>query len=286
MRVYEAPVAGARTPEALQDAMRQVLVRATGRRDAGSDPALAMLIADAGNYVQLYRPAAGGGTEVVFDGVAIEQAIRAAGRGVWERERPFTLILLHPPPTTSAADDLRRELERVASERGLPVSLVPITLVDESGVELDRDAVLRSAQRFGGDAVLVGRNEGGGRAWLWTLHGPVASESWSGGIDSGVHGAADAFARSEGASFALTEAEALVAVDGVATLTDYAAVERLLDAVPGVRKVDLEEAAGTTVTYRVLARGGADGLAQQLEGSARLARTGAQGGRLQYQYRR
>jgi len=285
-RVYEAAVASADSPAALEDAMRQVLVRATGRRDAARDPALAAIVADAGRYVQRYRPTAAGGTEVVFDAAAVEQAITSAGRNAWERERPFTLVVVHPPPAAAAADDVRRSIEAAAAARGLPVSVVPMSLVDASGAELDRNELLQSAQRFGGDAVLVGRNDRGGTQWQWTLHAPVASESWSGPLEAGVHGAVDALARGEDASFALTEAEALIAVDGVVTLTDYATVERLLDAVPGVRRVDLEEASGSTVTFRVLARGGADGVDRELTGSARLARTGASGGRLQYQYRR
>src|SRR5688500_6110261 len=107
VRVYEAAVASAESAAALEDAIRQVLVRATGRRDAGSDPALAAIIANASNYVQQYRPAAGGGTEVVFDGNALEQAITAAGRNVWERERPFTLVVLHPPLNPAGLDDAR-----------------------------------------------------------------------------------------------------------------------------------------------------------------------------------
>jgi uncharacterized protein len=285
VRVYEATVPSADSPAALQEAMRQVLVRATGRRDAGNDPSLAGIVADASRYVRQYRPA-NDATEVVFDGEALELAIVAAGRGVWERERPFTLVVLHPPLTPEASEEARNELERAASARGLPVSVVPISLVDESGAELDRTALLRSAQRFGGDAVLVGRNEGRGAQWMWTLHGPVASASWSGSIATGVHGAVDALARSEDVSFAMAEVEALIAVDGIANLVDYASVGRLLDAVPGVRNVDLEEAAGSTVTFRVLVRGGADGLDQQLAGSTQLARVGAAGGRLQYQYRR
>jgi uncharacterized protein len=286
VRVYEASVSSKDSPAALQEAMRQVLVRATGRRDAGSDPALSAIVADAARYVQQYRPVAGGGFEVVFDGDALEQAIAATGRTAWERERPFTLVVLHPPPPASTAEEVRRDLERAAAARGLPVSLVPINLTDPSGVELDRNALLQSAQRFGGDAVLVGRNERGASQWMWTLHGPVASESWSGGLEAGVHGAVDALTRAEDVSFALAEADALIAVDGVQTLTDYAAVGRLLEAIPGVRNVELEEAVGANVTFRVLARGGADGLAQQLDRSPRLSRAGSAGGRLQYQYRR
>ncbi len=285
VRVYTAAVASADSPAALQEAMRQVLVRATGRRDARNDPALAAIVADASRYVQLYRPTPSGGTEVVFDSNAVEEAITSAGRNAWETNRPFTLIVLNPPLTGSAADEARRDIERIAAERGLPVSVVPLALADGAGVELERSAILQNAQRFGGDAVLVGRNEGGS-GWQWTLYGPVASSSWSGGFESGVHGAVDALARTEETSFALAEAEARIAIDNVVTLADYAGVERLLESVPGVRNVILEEASGATVTFRVLARGGADGLEQQLAGSSRLGRKGASGGRLQYEYRR
>jgi uncharacterized protein len=286
VRVYTAAVSSADSPAALQEAMRQVLVRATGRRDAGSDPALSAIVAEASRYVQLYRPTPSGGTEVVFDSNAVEEAIAGAGRNAWETNRPFTLIVLNPPLTGTAADEARRDIERAASERGLPVSVVPLALADDAGVELERSTLLQSAQRFGGDAVLVGRNDGGGTVWQWTLYGPVASSSWSGGIESGVHGAVDALARTEETSFALAEAEARIAIDNIVTLADYAGVERLLESVPGVRQVVLDEASGATVTFRVLARGGADGLEQQLAGSPRLARKGASGGRLQYEYRR
>jgi hypothetical protein len=285
VRVYTAAVASADSPAALQEAMRQVLVRATGRREARNDPALAAIVADASRYVQLYRPTPSGSTEVVFDANAVEEAIAGAGRNAWETNRPFTLIVLDPPLTGTAADDARRDIERDAAERGLPVSVVPLALADGAGVELERSVILQNAQRFGGDAVLVGRNEGGS-GWQWTLYGPVASSSWSGGFESGVHGAVDALARTEETSFALAEAEARIAIDNVVTLADYAGVERLLESVPGVRNVSLDEANGATVTFRVLARGGADGLEQQLAGSARLGRKGASGGRLQYEYRR
>jgi uncharacterized protein len=286
VRVYAAGVTSQDSPAALQDAMRQVLVRATGRRDAGSDPALAAIVADAARYVQLYRAAPGGGTEVVFDSSAVEDAIASAGRNAWEANRPFTLIVLQPALTGAAADDARRDIERVAAERGLPVSVVPLALADGAGIELERSAILQNAQRFGGDAVLIGRHEGAGSSWQWTLHGPVGTSSWSGAIESGVHGAVDALARTEETSFALAEAEARIAIDGVISLTDYAAIDRLLESIPGVRNVTLEEANGASVTFRVLARGGADGLEQQLAGSQRLTRKGASGGRLQYEYQR
>src|SRR5205807_1574696 len=53
VRVYEVDVDGQTSP-ALQDAMRQALVRATGRREAADDPALASVVGDATRYVKNY----------------------------------------------------------------------------------------------------------------------------------------------------------------------------------------------------------------------------------------
>src|ERR1700726_2752442 len=72
VRVYEVDVSGQSTT-ALQEAMRQALVRATGRRESANDPALASLIEDAPKYVKSYAPGPRGETQVLFDR-------RAAGR--------------------------------------------------------------------------------------------------------------------------------------------------------------------------------------------------------------
>src|ERR1700719_4187266 len=88
VRVYEVDVDG-QSPAALQGAMRQVLVRATGRREAADDPALAGLVSDAAKYLKTYATGARGELQAVFDGAALEQAIGASGRSLWDHERPF-----------------------------------------------------------------------------------------------------------------------------------------------------------------------------------------------------
>ncbi len=275
VRVYEVTIRNADSSAALQDAMKQVLTRSTGQRGAGTDPALSQIVANAARYVQSYRSAPGGATQVIFDGAAIERDIVAAGRAVWQRERPFTLVVLNPPLSGAAAESARRTLEEAAEARGLPISLVPMSVVDSTGNELGRDVLMQSAQRFGGDAVLVGRGNSAAlnSQWLWTLHSSLSSENFTGTLDAGVNGAVDALARSQGESQSLGEAEAIVQVRDVKSLSDYAAVGRLLDSVPGVRKSTLEEADGTTATFRVLVRGGADTLDRALANSSRLERS-------------
>src|SRR6185437_14318508 len=100
-----------------------------------------------------------GESQVVFDSAAVEHAITAAGRPVWERDRPFTLVVLSPAPPRPAEDAARSSLEQVATERGLPISLVPLVVTDASGNELGREAVMQVAQRYGGDAVLLGHGD-------------------------------------------------------------------------------------------------------------------------------
>src|SRR5678816_1443907 len=65
VRVYEANVSSQTDVHVqAQAALRQVLVRATGARDASNDPALAGVLAQASQYVVGTRPANTAGTVV------------------------------------------------------------------------------------------------------------------------------------------------------------------------------------------------------------------------------
>ena len=82
------------------------------------------------------------------------------------------------------------------------------------------------------------------------------------------------------------DSPAIVQVTGVETLKDYAAVGRLLASVDGVRRVDVTEANGPLVTFRVLVRGGGATLDRALAGSSQLTQSATSGGRLIYEYKR
>jgi hypothetical protein len=285
VRVYEVDLKGGQSPASLQDAMREVLVRATGRRESATDPALANLISEAQNYVKSYGPATRGQSQVIFDGAAVERAIVGAGRSVWDRNRPFTLVVLYPAPARAAEEAVRAEVDRAAMERGLPVTLVPLSPVDATGNDLGREALMQMAQRYGGDAVLVGRGDVNSANLQWTLHTNFSSESWSGPLASGINGAVDTMASVQGGSLAQTEATARVEIEGVTALADYANVERLLESIPGVRRANVSAASGNGVVFDVVARGGGDAISQALSGSTHLVRSDAASARLAYQYR-
>jgi uncharacterized protein len=285
VRVYEVDVAE-RSGTALQEAMRQVLVRATGRREAADDPALAAIVADAPKYLKAYTTGARGEPQAVFDGGAVQQAITAAGRSVWEGDRPFTLVVLDPPRNRAQADAARADLERAAAARGLPISLIPLTLVDSTGKPLSADALLEAAQGFGADELLVGRGEGStpDAPLQWTLYARGSSESWSGPLAAGIDHTVDHLVPQQAGTAVLAESEARVEFEGVRTLTDYASVGRLLQATPGVRRANLVEADKSSVIFAVLVRGGAAGLEQSLAGQPHLAPAGTSGGLTLFRY--
>ena len=285
VRVYEIDIKGPASPAALQDALKRVLVRATGRSEAAADPALSAIVADAAHYMQTSRPAPEGATHVVFDAAALNSAIAAAGRSTWDSNRPFTLVVLSPPLTGPAADGARHELDAAAEARGLPISLVPLPLVDASGTELGRTVLLAAAQQLGGEALLIGRSDSANGTWQWTLYTSFISQNWSGGLTAGLNGAVDALARVQDTSEPQAETDVQVEVDGVTALADYAQVGRLLQGAPGVRSVDVAEASGSMVTFSVRVRGGSTALDKALAASGHFAAGASGGPRLQYTYR-
>ena len=287
VQAYEIDIKGPPSAAALQEALKRVLVRATGRSEAAADPALSAIVADAAHYMQNSRTAQDGATHVVFDAAALGSAITAAGRSTWDTNRPFTLVVLSPPLTGPAAEGARRELDAAAEARGLPISLVPLPLVDGSGAELGRSVLMAAAQQLGGNAILIGRADASASAgmWQWTLYTSFVSQNWSGGLAAGLNGAVDALARVQDVSEPQAETVVQVRIDGVTALADYAQVGRLLLGAPGVRGVDVAEASGTIVTFSVRVRGGSAALDRALAASGHFA-AGAPGtSRLQYTYR-
>jgi Uncharacterized protein conserved in bacteria (DUF2066) len=293
VRVFEVNVSSQTDPAVqAQAGLRQVLVRATGARDAANDPALAGVLAQAQQYVIATRPATTGrAVTLVFDAAALERDITAAGRSLWASERPLLLVLLTGGPATGAFETRRQvegALDATGGLRGQPVRVARPEAMNLPAVgDIDEDAALAAAQRLGADAVVIGYGDAvpGGGAWRWSLSAPGLNETWSGALEEGVNGAADIFARSAQASAALPELSILVEVEGIPTLKEYARVTDLLATGAGVRSVQLAEAAGTRATFAVLTRGGADALQGSFAANANLERIDPRaGGTVAYRF--
>ncbi|HTB68919.1 MAG TPA: DUF2066 domain-containing protein [Steroidobacteraceae bacterium] len=271
VQVYQVTVRGASAASVVADGMREALVRATGRRDAAANPLLAGVVENAGQYLKGSRSLAGGAVQLDFDAARLGQAITAAGASLWDSNRPFTLVAISPVPSGPAGDALRIQLEQTAEGRGLPISLVPLAVADATGVPLPDDVVLQSAQALGGDAVLIGRADPANPGqWQWHLVSSYTSEGWTGDSDVGVNGAADSLASVAINSGSKVLVQVAVQIAGVASLTDYARVEQLLRALPGVQSSGLTAAQGTTANFTVGMRGGGEALVRALTGSPHL----------------
>jgi hypothetical protein len=284
VRTGEVTVSLTEQSAAFQEAMRVALVRITGRRDADQDPAFAPLLADARRFVQIFRPLPGGsGTQVTLDSAALERAVAAAGRATWPRERPVALVVIVQPPPGADAAGVRRALEDTAALRGLPLLLSSAQSAGLAGSgPVDAAAALAAARRLGADVALVGQADG--TQWRWAFHDGGGSETFTGPVGAGIDGAVDRLAAATEALMQQPESDALVQVNGVASLRDHAQVSRLLAASAGVRAVSLLEAGAGYAVYRVLARGGGDGLAAALASNSRLRPATDATGRLAYQY--
>jgi hypothetical protein len=130
---------------------------------------------------------------------------------------------------------------------------------------------LQSAQALGGDAVLIGRADPASAGqWQWHLVSSYTSEGWTGDSDVGINGAADSLASVAINVGSKVLVQVAVQVAGVASLADYARVEQLLRAVPGVQSSGLTAAQGTTANFTVGVRGGGEALVHALNGSPHL----------------
>jgi hypothetical protein len=215
----------------------------------------------------------------MFDAAALERDILAAGRTVWPSERPVLLVVLTGGPASGAFETRRQvegALDSAGSRRGQPITVArPEALNLPTTGDISPEAALAAAQRIRADGVLVGYGDAvvNGGTWRWTLNAPGVSETWNGSLEEGVHGAADVFVRNAVSYAALPETSLLVEIEGVPTLREYARATELLAEAPGVRGVQVAEAAGSRVTFSVLTRGGGDALLSSLTGNAQLERT-------------
>lgn len=370
--VFLVDVAGQSEP-ALQQAMRAALVRATGRPQSASDPAFATLVAQASKYVVNYQHGPRGQLQVAFNGAAVDQVITGLGRSVWGADRPFTLVVLNPMPDQADYQTDHDALEQAAEARGLPVSIMPLTVTDSGGHLLPEAGLLALVHRFGAEQLLIGQPPAstsgaaagpGGTAptgavpgsgasssspesapgqpvrcaspaaskagagslparspkcdspgssapppiaapaaaaaavgsppgpaaavpaaaqWHWILVTPFMRRRFTGSVTTGIDGTVDLLAPPPAAA-AGRVAEVPVRIEGVSSLTDYAHIERMLAAVPGVSRAGVSEVQGDTAVFAVQANGGAAAISGLLAGSAHFESVPAAGDALVYRY--
>jgi hypothetical protein len=257
-QLFAVLVPDADAQRAAQQAIRVVLVRLTGTRDAAMDPALSGLIDDAAHYVRLERRTTAGATQVIFDDLRLRTAISAAGRSVWDLDRPVLQVWL-PALDVATLDALRAQLTGAAQERGLSV------LVSTDAAAADRAALLAAARRAGANAALLAQSAPDSPgAWRWTLVAPEADGEWVGSVAEGIDGATDALVRSA----QILAAAPVTAIDcritGVADLSGLSAVLDAVRSTPGVTDVNVRDIDGDALALQIAAHGSPAMLAHAL----------------------
>jgi hypothetical protein len=273
--LYAVTVPQSDPQQASQDALRAVLVRLTGSRAAADDPALAGIVSDARRYAALVRATSGGATQVLFDGNAVRNAVVAAGRNVWDLDRPLLLVQL---PAAALSEDVRARLNATAQARGVPITIAEQT----AGVGLDGDEALAAAHRLGASAALIGAPTDAG-ALRWRLAAANTSGNWTATADVAIDDAVDALVQAERDSDAVPVSDVACRISGVTDLAAYANVLNLVSSTPGVTGVAVEEVAGANLVLQLRMRGGSAGLARALSGEQLVAGDGADGAEYRYQ---
>lgn len=288
--LYETdqPVANNSRDAAFVEALKTVVVRVSGQRDAPAR--LGAALNDPRKLVQRFGFTADNVLQVGFDSVSVDKLLQDAGLPIWGRERPATLVLLSVVEPDGYAHWIvgdqpapqREILSRVARQRGLPLRWPAMA---PQGV--DESSALQEAERYGANAALIGRAQGG--SVRWTLVSNDGSSQASGGLDEGVHLAADAFARVFSASGS-SLGNVLVEISGIGDLDAYAATLNYLESMTLVRAVALEQVAGDTMRFKLAVRGDAATLRRAIALDSKLAPQGdasmqPAGERLAFRYR-
>jgi uncharacterized protein len=281
-----APVADrseAAQTAAFQNAMKTVLIRVTGRRNADEDPALSSLISNARRYVQQYRAAPDSQLWVAFDGPAIERWLTQNGQPLWGHERPTTLVLLGVQTgaqsgsvvTTDDTSELKLAVDAAAAARGLPI--VWPSAAELQKFHIDYSAVSTGSpstfgeigRRMGSDGLLIGRasSSSANANVRWTHLFQDRSSEYSGTLE-GVNRAADLYAGLFAASGTAVPVD--IEISGLNDLRDYASLQSYLESLTFISRVSVESLSGDTVRFRLSTRGGVDSLQRALSLNGRL----------------
>ncbi len=278
--------------ETIRLAMGQLLTRVTGRRDAPFEPQLAEMVRLSGEFVEQVGQLDRDNLVVRFNARNVEAALVRLEQPIWGEERPVTLVwiavdaglgqreLLAAEPLTTGPQSnletilagLRAEIEQVADERGLLLTLPLLDIEDMTALSFAdvwggfSSRVMRASERYGADDILIGqvRLTDFGATTRWTLLREgrelrLPGQAFRDGLDALADVYAAAFSTLGSAS------TTAVTIAGVETLDDYGRVMQYLESLSLLEAVEPEELVEGSLRVRVAARGGEFALRRVLE---------------------
>ncbi len=283
-------------------ALSQVIVKLTGNRLAPDLPELDSAVKQARTWVQSYHyePLPGNVDAALleegfqrllvieFDQNAVTQALVEAGIPIWGRTRPEVLLWLAVEDrdaryllAANASAEMENVLTDYSNQRGLPLMLPLMDLEDQVHIGFAdvwgnfRQTIVEASQRYGADAVLVGRlfrpYDGAWQA-RWTLYQNEEVKHWQEEgvlqkdvIGSGVEGAAEYIAQRY-AQVLLPDAadKVTLTVTDVNSLKGYAKVMSYLESLDVVGRVQVSRVYSDEVRFDLEVRGDVKGLEQSI----------------------
>lgn len=308
--LYEAEVpwsdqdAGDRTG-AFRQALRQVLVKVTGRRRFADATPIDSLVENAQGFVQQYQlrtVEAGFGETGAreprlwtrFDEEAVGRLLREAGLTVWSSPRPPVLVWLATENDGSmltagseGSEATVEVLRRGAASRGVSMILPLLDLQDltlagapELWVEAE-ERIRAASERYRPGSILIGRIERG-VFWeaRWSLLLPGAAQRWTTDgdvldlvVDDGFQEAIDALASHSTSAVPPEKGGAAIAVSvsGVHDFTAYVRTVRYLESLGEVESVDVLAVVSGRVRLGLKLRTGVAGLRELIALGSTLA---------------
>jgi hypothetical protein len=251
------PLAGSSEAEraaAFGEALKIAAVRASGRSEAATAARILAAAAEPTAYVQQYSTTADHMLKVGFDERAMDQLLQQAGLPRWPAERPAVTVMLFTAGVDGGARALtaadavpeRREIERAANTRGVPLAW-PAGPLD----------LAAARARVGAEpAALFGLGSDGRFEWIFTHAGQTLRAE--GGVGHAIGVVADALAARYAPASTRAASTVRLRVGGLTGVRDYAALTEYLEGLSLVRAVGVRELARDAVQFELDVRGDAE----------------------------
>ncbi len=270
-------------------ALREVLVKLTGRTDTNANPLIVRALAAPQSYVETwtYRSLPAGnpaqpeqiGMQVTYFQAGLQQLLNDAGIPVWPQNRPDTLLWVTvqdelgerylAAPLPADGGEVLEQLQGAAVLRGVPLLLPLLDFEDLRALPLEQlwnfdiETLRRAALRYLSESILavrVFRSLRGdviGRAVYLFRDRVLEFEALESPLDSFLAGSLDMVAQELAAHYAIllsgvdNSTEVLLTVDGLRNPADYAGLLQYLGGIAAVNGVQLLGVEGGSVQLQL-----------------------------------
>lgn len=305
-----APTSGDMTA-AQSQALSEVLVKVSGKRDILAQPDVVKALAAPKEYVQQYGYQDEGQVKILkaqFVPAKVNALIAGSKYALLGPARPQLAFWLVQDDgerriiSDQSGDGWSPVLRSQAQTLGLPVS-IPLMDLDDSMAVSATDVwgrfagpILKASQRYGAEMVVLGQLVAQGEGWAlnWALYGPKsgATEQLTKGEVQGSQqeiatGLADALAgwlvENYGARLGGVSSSQALQIEGVQGIDDMISLQKLLQGMASVTQVTIGQLNGDKVNFSLTLQGDRAELIRGLELEPRLQRLPDEGN-LRYQW--